>query len=93
VPNSTKSSAIASSAPASKEPAFEEAVQKLEDIVESMESGDLPLETLLARFEEGTRLVKACQVRLEEAELKISKLEKNRAGEFALQPAPEVDEP
>ena len=51
-----------------------------------MESGDLPLETLLARFEEGTRLVKICQEKLEEAELKIQKLEKNAAGEPALKP-------
>jgi len=58
-----------------------------------MESGELPLETLLTRFEEGTRLVKSCQTRLEEAELKINKLEKNRAGEIALQPAPEIEEP
>ncbi len=76
-----------------KEPAFEEALQKLENIVESMESGELPLEMLLSKFEEGTRLVKACQTRLDEAELKISKLEKNRAGEFTLQPAGEVEEP
>jgi exodeoxyribonuclease VII small subunit len=71
----------------SKEPvAFEEALKKLESIVENMESGDLPLETLLARFEEGTRLVKVCQEKLEEAELKIQKLEKNAAGEPALKP-------
>ena len=66
--------------------AFEEALKKLESIVENMESGDLPLETLLARFEEGTRLVKICQEKLEEAELKIQKLEKNAAGEPALKP-------
>ena len=65
---------------------FEEAVQKLESVVEAMESGDLPLETLLARFEEGTRLVKVCQGKLEEAELKIQKLEKNSAGEPVLKP-------
>ncbi len=70
-----------------KELPFEEALQKLESIVETMESGDLPLETLLARFEEGTRLVKTCQAKLEEAELKISKLEKNAAGEPVLKPA------
>ena len=71
----------------SKEPvAFEEALKKLESVVETMESGDLPLETLLARFEEGTRLVKICQEKLEEAELKIQKLEKNAAGEPALKP-------
>jgi exodeoxyribonuclease VII small subunit len=90
VPNSTKSSESASS---EKELAFEDALKKLENIVESMESGELPLEVLLTRFEEGTRLVKTCQSRLEEAELKISKLEKNRAGDFTLQPAGRVEEP
>jgi exodeoxyribonuclease VII small subunit len=90
VPSSTKHT----EAPAAeKQPPFEEALRKLEDIVESMESGELPLESLLARFEEGTRLVKACQSRLEEAELTINKLEKNRAGEFTLQPVAEVSEP
>jgi exodeoxyribonuclease VII small subunit len=44
------------------------------------------LESLLERFEEGTRLVKACQKKLEEAELKIQQLEKNAAGEPALKP-------
>jgi exodeoxyribonuclease VII small subunit len=65
---------------------FEEALKKLEAIVEQMEAGDLPLETLLARFEEGTRLIKICQAKLEEAELKIKQLEKNAAGELALKP-------
>ena len=46
-----------------------------------MESEELPLETLLARFEEGTRLVKFCQDRLAAAELRIQQLEKNAAGE------------
>ncbi len=63
---------------------FEEALQKLESIVESMEAGELPLETLLARFEEGTRLVKVCQAKLQEAELKIKQLDKNAAGETVL---------
>ncbi|HKX63498.1 MAG TPA: exodeoxyribonuclease VII small subunit [Verrucomicrobiae bacterium] len=90
MPNSTKSSESASG---EKELAFEDALKKLENIVESMESGELPLEVLLTRFEEGTRLVKTCQSRLEEAELKISKLEKNRAGDFTLQPAGRVEEP
>ncbi len=51
-----------------------------------MEGGDLPLEALLTRFEEGTRLVKICQTKLEEAELKIQQLEKNAAGELVLKP-------
>ena len=56
---------------------FEEALKQLESIVESMESQDLPLEKLLARFEEGTRLAKLCQYKLAEAALKIHKLEKS----------------
>ena len=65
---------------------FEEALNKLETIVETMESSDLPLETLLQRFEEGSRLLQLCRTRLEQAELKIQKLEKNAAGETTLKP-------
>lgn len=65
---------------------FEEALKKLEGIVEAMESQELPLEALLARYEEGTRLVKICQDKLSEAELKIQQLEKNAAGEMKLKP-------
>jgi exodeoxyribonuclease VII small subunit len=66
--------------------AFEEALGKLESIVESMEEGELPLESLLQRYEEGTQLVKTCQAKLEEAELKIKKLEINDAGDAELRP-------
>jgi exodeoxyribonuclease VII small subunit len=65
---------------------FEEALKKLELIVEAMEGDELPLETLLARFEEGTRLVQICQAKLAEAEVKIQQLEKNAAGEMELKP-------
>ena len=65
---------------------FEEALQKLESIVETMEAGDLPLETLIARYEEGTRLAKVCQEKLAEAEVKIQQLDKNAAGEMKLKP-------
>jgi exodeoxyribonuclease VII small subunit len=68
----------------SKDLAFEEALKKLEGIVESMESEELPLETLLARFEEGTRLAKICQSKLTEAELKIQQLESRAAGDLTL---------
>ena len=67
-------------------PPFEEALKKLESIVEAMEGDELPLETLLARFEEGTRLVQICQAKLAEAEVKIQQLEKNAAGEIELKP-------
>ncbi|MDA1277233.1 MAG: exodeoxyribonuclease VII small subunit [Verrucomicrobia bacterium] len=64
---------------------FETAVKKLESIVESMEADDLPLETLLDRFEEGSKLAEHCQTKLSEAELKIQKLEKNPDGELVLE--------
>jgi exodeoxyribonuclease VII small subunit len=70
---------------------FEEALTKLESIVEAMESGDLPLETLLARFEEGTRLAHLCQTKLAEAELKIQQLEKTASGDLALKPVALTD--
>ena len=59
-------------------------MKKLEVIVEGMEADDVPLETLLTQYEEGTKLVKICQEKLAEAELKIQKLEQNAAGEMTL---------
>lgn len=69
---------------------FEEALKKLEGIVEAMESDELPLEALLAKYEEGTKLVKICQGKLAEAELKIQQLEKTSAGEMKLKPLEEM---
>ncbi|MCS7337868.1 MAG: exodeoxyribonuclease VII small subunit [Verrucomicrobiae bacterium] len=69
-----------------KTPTFEEALKRLEELVESMESDELPLETLIARYEEGMKLVKLCQTKLAEAELKIQQLEKAASGEFKLKP-------
>ena len=72
--------------PAKSNLQFEEALKKLERIVEAMESEELPLEELLSKFEEGTRLAKVCQEKLAEAEVKIKQLEKTAAGEFKLKP-------
>jgi exodeoxyribonuclease VII small subunit len=83
VPSNTKNAGQTGS---KESPPFEEALKRLEGIVDAMEGGDLPLETLLGRFEEGIGLVKACQAKLEEAELKIQQLEKNAAGETVLKP-------
>jgi len=83
VPNHTKSAGPTGSTP--KLP-FEAALKNLETIVEAMESDDLPLETLLAKYEEGAKLVKICQEKLADAELKIQQLEKNAAGEMKLKP-------
>jgi len=65
---------------------FEEALQKLEAIVETMESGELALETLLARYEEGMNLAQACQARLADAERKIQQLEKAAGSALKLKP-------
>jgi exodeoxyribonuclease VII small subunit len=65
---------------------FEDALKKLETIVAAMESEDLPLEVLLAKYEEGTGLTRTCQQKLAEAELKIQQLEKTAAGEMKLKP-------
>ncbi len=59
---------------------FETALTNLETIVESMESGEVPLAELLAKFEEGNKLLKFCEARLKEAELKIEQLKKERDG-------------
>ena len=72
---------------------FEEALEKLEGVVDAMESGDLPLESLLAKYEEGMRLAKVCQDKLAEAELKIQQLEKTALGQMRLKPfSPELSE-
>ena len=83
--NSSKS-AGANPANAAGSLPFEDALKKLEGIVEAMEADDLPLETLLAKYEEGSKLAKICREKLSEAELKIQQLEKNTAGEMKLKP-------
>jgi exodeoxyribonuclease VII small subunit len=59
---------------------FEAALAKLEAIVESMESGQVPLAELLAKFEEGNKLLKVCEGRLKDAEMKIEQLKKQKDG-------------
>jgi len=53
------------------EPSFENALDRLESIVDEMESGELPLEDLLVRYEEGIKLVKFCSEKLQSAEKRI----------------------
>jgi exodeoxyribonuclease VII small subunit len=57
---------------------FENALERLEAIVESMESGQVPLAELLAKFEEGNTLLKVCETRLKDAEVKIEQLAKQK---------------
>jgi exodeoxyribonuclease VII small subunit len=60
---------------------FEVAMKKLEKIVEDLESGDLPLEKSLKKFEEGMALSKFCSSKLEEIESKVTKLVKDPKGD------------
>ena len=58
---------------------FEQSLERLETIVEEMESGDLSLEQMIRHFEEGSKLVTLCSGKLNEVELKIEKLVKKGA--------------
>ena len=53
---------------------FEENMHRLEQIVRSMERGDVPLDESLKLFREGTALVEACGKLLDEAELQVKKI-------------------
>ena len=53
---------------------FEESMQRLEQIVRSMERGDVPLEESLKLFQEGTQLVADCEKLLENAQLQVKKV-------------------
>ncbi len=68
---------------------FEEALKKLEKIVEDLEKGDLSLEEALKKYQEGIELSRICHQRLESAKKKIEILTKNKKGEFELKPLDE----
>ena len=61
---------------ATKKLTFEQSIQRLDEIVRHLESGDMPLGDSLALFEEGTGLIAACTKMLDEAEQKVVKLKK-----------------
>ena len=64
---------------------FEDALSKLEGIVEELERGELSLEESLAAFEEGIRLSRICSKQLDEAERKIEILIKGEDGELRVE--------
>ena len=67
-------------------PTFEKSIQQLEDIVQELEAGDLPLEKAIHRFEEGISLSKRCSKMLDATEKKISVLIQEADGSLAEQP-------
>src|SRR5207249_10903314 len=78
-------STFAMASPAKKaEISFETAMERLEKIVEEMESGKMVLEDLLVRYEEGMKLVKVCQDRLAHAEQKIQIITRDHAGKTSV---------
>jgi len=68
------------------EPKFEEALKKLEKIVESLEGGELALEDSLKKYEEGVRLAQTCAKKLDAAQRKVDVLMKEQGGTFSTKP-------
>ena len=60
---------------------LERSLADLEKLVEELESGDLPLETAMKKFEEGIKLTRGCQAALKDAEQKVQILLKSAGGE------------
>ena len=60
---------------------FESALERLEAIVQQMDSPTLPLDQLIADYEEGVKLVKTCQAKLKEAEQKIEMITRRAAAD------------
>ena len=65
---------------------FEKALADLEKIVTALESGELTLDEALKQYEEGVRLTRACQSKLQEAEKRIEILTRSLSGELKSEP-------
>ncbi len=68
-----------------KEITFEDAMKKLESIVEALGEGNLSLEESLKMFEEGMELCKFCNTKLDEAGYKVEKLMEKEGGEISVE--------
>lgn len=69
-----------------KEPSFEEAMTRLEEIIQQLEDGEAELDQTLSLFEEGVKLSKLCHKRLESAEKKIELLVKKEGKKLERRP-------
>lgn len=65
---------------------FESAMKRLEEIVKILESGELPLASLLEMYEEGVKLQNFCQEKLDEAERKVEILVRKSEGDLKRKP-------
>lgn len=68
------------------QPSFEGALDRLEEIVRTLEAGEMPLEKALEVFEEGVRLSRFCHARLRQAEQRIEILLEDESGEIEPRP-------
>lgn len=73
-------------------PSFEQSLKRLEQIVEELEQGDVPLDDALKMYEEGIELSKACVEKLTQAELRLKKLSKDMQGRFRLMDTDEASD-
>jgi exodeoxyribonuclease VII small subunit len=63
---------------------FEQAMKRLEDISQTLESGEISLEESIKLYQEGTKLIEFCQGKLDEAQKMIQKLSRNAAGDLEI---------
>ena len=70
---------------------FEKAIQRLEKIVEDLETGELDIDKSLEIFEEGIKMSRVCSKKLSEAEAKIEKLTRDQKGELVAELFPVED--
>jgi exodeoxyribonuclease VII small subunit len=72
----------------------EQAMERLENLVREMETGQMPLDRLISSYEEGVRLAGLCQEKLDAAAKKIQIIAKNASGQTSLEDFPlAADEP
>ena len=71
--------------PAKKTINLEKTLAELEDLVEELESGDLPLEKAMQKFEQGIKLTRGCQAALKDAEQRVEILLKSAGGDASLE--------
>lgn len=70
----------------STQPSFDDGLDRLESLVQQLESGSLSLEDALARFEEGVQLSQALQKQLAEAQRRVEVLKAGLGGEYRADP-------
>ena len=74
------------------ETTFEQALNELEEIVQALEDGALPLEALVSKYERGAGLLKLCRQRLDAAQQRIELITRDAAGVIALSSADTRDD-